>query len=233
MSRAFVLVAMLVMGCAVKPQAPALPVVKVEVWHDTVCPWCRIGLHNLEAAAAQATTAKVEIVHHAFLLEPDAPAEGVDLRARLGGKYGADRIDAMFARVTQIGASYGVRFNWEAVKVAPNSAPSHALIDWAPADKRAAVIAGIHRAYFENGQNLGDAAVLGGIAREAGLDEAAARTAVTDAGRLAAVRTAAEDATRRGITGVPFFVIGGRTLNGAQSPEDLRAALLKATSATP
>jgi len=68
---------------------PPLPVVRVEVWHDTVCPWCRIGLHNLEVAATQVTNAKVEIVHHAFLLEPNAPAEGEDLRGRLAGRVGS------------------------------------------------------------------------------------------------------------------------------------------------
>src|SRR4051794_37427539 len=25
-------------------------VVRLEVWHDTVCPWCAIGLHNLDTA---------------------------------------------------------------------------------------------------------------------------------------------------------------------------------------
>lgn len=232
MSRLVLALALCFTACT-SPRTPPLPVVRVEVWHDTVCPWCRIGLHNLETAAKQVTNAKVEIVHHAFLLEPNAPPEGEDLRGRLAGRYGSDRLEAMFARVTQVGASYGVRFDWEKVRVAPNSAASHALIDWAPADKKSAVVDGIHRAYFEQGQNLGDPNVLGAIAKEAGLDEAAARAAVVDAQRLAAVRTSAEDASRRGISGVPFFVIGGKTLNGAQSPGDLRAAIVQGTSAKP
>jgi predicted DsbA family dithiol-disulfide isomerase len=136
----------------------------------------------------------------------------------------------MFSRVTQVGASAGVRFNWDAVRVAPNSAASHALIDWAPSEKKGAVVAAIHRAYFEQGLNLGDPNVLASLARETGLDEAGARAAVTDGQRLAAVRASADEASRRGITGVPFFVIGGRTLNGAQSPEELRAAISQGAS---
>jgi predicted DsbA family dithiol-disulfide isomerase len=213
--RAAALFLALATACVVAPAAPAAPApvttVRVDVWHDTVCPWCRIGLHNLDAALDGFTAARVEVVHHAFLLDPDAPAGGTDMREHLAQKVGADRLDSMLARVSQAGAPYGVRFNWDAVKTLPNTTASHALIEWAPPARRPAVIAAIQRAHFEDGRNIGDAD--------------AARAAVTDPARLAAVRAAAEGAARRGISGVPHYEIGGRALDGAQSPETLRAAL--------
>lgn len=221
------------------PAAPAAPAeppalatpVRVEVWHDTLCPWCRIGLHGLNVALDGLAEPPVEVVHHPFLLDPDAPAEGRDLRENLGAKVGADRVEAMFERAAQVGAAFGVRFDWASVRKSPATAPSHALIEWAPAAKRGAVVEAIQRAYFEQGRDIGDPAVLAAIAREQGLDEAQARVAVTDPQRLADVRRRAEEASRSGVRSVPRFVIGGRVIEGAQSPDALRDAIVAAAAA--
>jgi predicted DsbA family dithiol-disulfide isomerase len=214
-------------GCKTdKPAPPPLPTVRVEVWHDTVCPWCRIGLHNLQAVKTElAPKVNVEIVLHPFLLNPDAPPEGKSLREHLGERYGDDRIEEMFSRVSQFGAQYGVQFRWDLVTVMPNTAASHALLESAPAEKKQAVLEALHRAYFEEGKNIGDAEVLAAIARSAGVD---ATTASAD--RLAAIRSAADSASSQGISGVPFFVIGGQGYNGAQPPEKLKAAIMQATA---
>lgn len=209
------------------PAVPAVAPVQVDVWHDTVCPWCRIGLHNLEVALAGLGDVPVELVHHPYLLEPDMPAEGRDLQAHYAAKFGADRMAGMFDRVTRAGAAAGVRFDFQSMKVSPATSASHALIEWAPSAKRAAVIAAVHKAHFEEGRNIGDAEVLSSIAASVGLDASEARTAVTDRTRLADLRRRAGEATAH-VRGVPHFVIGGRTLNGAQPPETLRAAILEA-----
>lgn len=229
--RSIVLIALLTacVGAPKPPAPPAGPVVRVEVWHDTVCPWCRIGLHNLDAATEGLQGARVEVVHHPFLLEPNAPPEGSDLRSHLAQKFGADRVDAMLARVSQAGAPYGVKFNWAAVTHSPNTVVSHALIDWAPPEKRRAVVAAIQKAHFEEGRDIGDVSVLAAIARDAGLDEAAAHAALADPARLARIRSEANAASQRGISGVPYYVIGGRVLNGAQSPDTIRSAIIDAS----
>jgi predicted DsbA family dithiol-disulfide isomerase len=124
----------------------------------------------------------------------------------------------MFARVTQAGARYGVRFDWEQVRRAPDTAPAHALLDAAPAEKRRALLEALHHAYFLRGENIGDPAVLASLA----VDVSPAR----DAARLADVRARAARASAEGIRGVPHFRFGGaRSLHGAQSPEALRQAL--------
>lgn len=214
-----------------QPAARPLPVVKVEVWHDLVCPWCRIGLHTLDAAVTSTSGAKVEVVHRPFQLEPNAPQSGTDMRAHLAAKFGADKLDAMLARVGAAGARHGVAFNWDAVKVSPNTAAAHAVMEWAPADKRPALVKALHRAHFDEGKNLGDPAVLGEAAAATGLDRAAAEAAAVDPARLDAVRTARGEASRRGISGVPYYVVGGRALNGMQPPEALRAAIETAAGA--
>lgn len=218
---------------AAAPEPPALATpVRVEVWHDTVCPWCRIGLHGLNVAIAGLAEPPVEVVHHPFLLDPTTPAEGRDLREHLGAKVGGvERVEAMFERLEQVGEGFGVRFDWASVRKSPATAASHALIEWAPDAKRTAVIDAVQRAYFEQGRDIGDPAVLAAIAREQGLDEAAARAAVTDPERLADVRRKSEEAGRAGVQSVPRFVIGGRVLSGAQSPDALRDAIVAAAAA--
>jgi len=214
------------------PQRPAAPeaavapkVVRVDVWHDLVCPWCRMGLHNLDAAVAGLKDVRVEVVHHAYQLEPGAPQSGTDMRRHLEEQFGADKVDAMLARVTQAGAQSGVVFHWDAVKVSPNTAAAHALVEWAPRGKRSAVVAGLHRAHFDEGKNLGDPEVLAAVAAAAGLDGAAARGAVQDPSRLDGVRAAGQAASARGITGVPYYEVGGRVLRGSQSAAALTETL--------
>jgi predicted DsbA family dithiol-disulfide isomerase len=198
------------------------------VTHDTVCPWCRIGCHNLHAALDTLGPRGVEVVYRPYLLEPDLPPQGADLRERLGKKYGAERVASMFADVTRAGAKYGVRFDFDRVRVQPQTAPSHALIAWAPAAQRRALVTAIHLAYFEQGEDIGAPAVLAALARGVGLDADAALGAVRDAARLGAVRQQASSAQAGGMRGVPHFVIGARELHGAQSPEALREAMLSA-----
>ena len=203
---------------------PAAAAIRVEVWHDLVCPWCRIGLHNLGVAIDGWSGPAVEIVHRPYLLEPDAPPEGVDLRARLQSKYGVPP-EQMFARVSAAGAKAGVRFDWEKVRIGPATTKAHALLGWAPREKQRALLEALHRAYFEEGANIGDDVALASIAARVGLDGDAVRAAAGDAARIADVRRAAEAASAQGIDGVPHFRFGARRLHGAQPPEALRAAL--------
>jgi predicted DsbA family dithiol-disulfide isomerase len=225
----FPLLTFSLLACA-RPQpetpAPSVPTVRVDVWHDTVCPWCRIGLHNLDAVVASLKDIRVEVVHHPFILDPSAPPQGRDFRAHLGAKFGGvDRLDAMFQRVSAAGAPYGVRFEWDKVRISPDTTASHVLIAWAPQDQRASVVDALHRAHFEEGRDIGDLEVLTDLARASHLDAAAARAAILDSARRNETRSQALAASSQGITGVPHFVMGAQTLNGAQPPERLTAAI--------
>ena len=81
-------------------------------------------------------------------------------------------------------------------------------------------------AFFVEGRELGDIGVLAELAGEVGLDGAgfaeALRTRKYREAHQRALRRAYEEA---GVTGVPMFVIGGRTLTGLQGAETLAAAI--------
>ena len=66
--------------------------IKVDLFTDTVCPWCLVGSVRLDKAiAALPDDVEVEVENHPFYLNPDTPAEGIVVADMLREKYGRDR----------------------------------------------------------------------------------------------------------------------------------------------
>jgi predicted DsbA family dithiol-disulfide isomerase len=85
-----------------------------------------------------------------------------------------------------------------------------------------------HRAFFVEGLDISDDAVLREAAREAGLDADAALEAAWDPTGLAALRSAREEALRLGVHGVPTVAAAEEVLfYGAAEPGRLRHMLVK------
>jgi predicted DsbA family dithiol-disulfide isomerase len=215
----------------------------VDIYHDTICPWCRIGHERLAKALEAFEGPPVLVRYHPFQLDPSVPPEGVDMRERLAAKYGADRIAGMFERVTQIGAADGITFRFDAVRKSPNTALSHALVEATPEVSRGQVLGAIHKAYFEAGRDIGSAEVLADIYAEAGLPRADAVAALADEALVAKVQAQAAAAARMGFGGVPHFTLhrgdraspppqsGAVSLQGAQPTDAIVAALRQAATA--
>ncbi len=210
---------------------PAMPKARivVDLTHDVVCPWCRIGHHNLRTALAELGDGTVEVRLHPFLLNPDAPPEGVDLRAHLATRYGAANIEAMFQRVTQTGKQYGLHFDFSKVRIMADTSLAHTLLAAAPPAKQGALLDALHQAHFEEGMNPGDRAALLAVWVGTGLDKASGEAVLQDTAAVQSTRQAALAAARTGIGGVPHFELAGpggqRTLHGGQSPATILQAL--------
>lgn len=198
--------------------------VKVELTHDVICPWCRIG-HARLAKAIAAVGREVEVVYRPFLLEPDLPEGGADLRERLAAKYGAGSLDGMFDRVTRIGATDGITFDFTKVRRSPNTVKAHSLIDAAPGAAKGRLLDAMHAAYFERGEDIGQDEVLLRLWSGAGLPTEAGVQALADIERAGRVRAEAAAASRRGVRGVPHFDIGELEVSGAQPVNVLVDAL--------
>ena len=196
----------------------------IQVWHDFTCPWCAIGLHNLHVALTQLGHPKGAVAFEPYLLSPDTPPEGQDLRKHLGEKYGVAQVDSMFDRVKSVGAGYGVELRYDLIRIAPQTIPAHALVASVATELRWGLVEAIHAAYFQRGENIGTEAVLTACAAVAGIDAALVAAAFAPAA-AATIRAQAAGTRQLGIQGVPHFKIGGRALHGAQDPEALVAAL--------
>ena len=206
---------------------------KVDIWSDVVCPFCYIGKRRLEEALGDfAHRDDVEVVWHSFQLDPSAPAiaEGstVDM---LAAKYGMTREQAIASQksLAANAATVGLEFNWQQTK-AGNTLHAHRLIHFAATFGLAdATKERLLRAYFTEGEAVGDRDTLVRLAAEAGLDADEVR-AVLDEGRyVGAVRADEAEAQALGIRGVPFFVVDRKYgVSGAQPADVLRQVLDKA-----
>ena len=81
----------------------------IDVYQDTVCPWCRIGKANLLRALKSWEGADtVTIRWHAYLLDPTTPPEGREFKQNMIDKMGGpDRLKQILGQVTQAGAASG------------------------------------------------------------------------------------------------------------------------------
>jgi predicted DsbA family dithiol-disulfide isomerase len=87
----------------------------------------------------------------------------------------------------------------------------------------------VMRAFFQESRNIGDPEVLGQLSAEMGLPADEFRRALDSheyAGQVERLLRHAQD--EMGITGVPLFVIGNRTLMGLQSKDAIASAIQEA-----
>jgi len=202
--------------------------ITIDVVHDTVCPWCRIGKKHLANAIAHWEREPPLVRWHPFFLNPSMPAAGVDFRSYMASIKGDANFEPMILAVTNAGTRAGLAFNWDRVRKAPNTLLSHALIHAAPQAKRNDVLDALHLEYFERGGDIGSRAQLAEIARNYGVDPAR----LDDQDHLDAIAGRAEAARYQGISGVPTFLFDGRAaISGAQPPSVLLAAIEEASAA--
>ncbi len=194
---------------------------QIDIFSDTVCPWCRIGKRHLELALADWSGEPVTIRHRSFFLDPDIPAEGYDFQAHMTAKGGGRMTpEDFFAMPRQRGKAVGLTFNFEDIAKAPNTMLSHRLVYLTPEAERGAMLDAIFAAYFEFGRDIGDPDVLAAIAAEQGQDAAAIRTALAGDAAEAQVLADVDFARQAGISSVPFFIFNDKyALSGAQPVE--------------
>ena len=212
-----------------------MPKLRVDIWSDIACPWCYIGKRRLEAALEQfAQRDDVEIVWRAFELDPSAPrllASSGSYAERLAKKYGSNvaQAESRLTQMTGVAAADGLDFRFDKIRPG-NTFDAHRLIHLAhERGAQDAVKERFLHAYMTEGAPIGDPETLSRLAREAGLD-AEEVTAVLATDQYAReVRADEEEASTLGISGVPFFVVGGRyAVSGAQPAEVLLGALKRA-----
>jgi predicted DsbA family dithiol-disulfide isomerase len=207
----------------------------VDVWSDVVCPWCYLGKRRLEAALARFEHPDgVEVTWHAFELDPEAPPVHQGRPAeRLAEKYGSsvEQAEAMNAQMTELAAQEGLEYHLDTAR-GGNSFDAHRLIALAALHGRQAEAEErMFRAYFTDGEAIGDPEVLVRLGGELGLDPVEVRAMLESDHLAAEVRADEATAGRLGIRGVPFFVLDRRYgVSGAQPADVLVEALEHARS---
>lgn len=203
---------------------------KIDIWSDIACPFCYAGTTQLnQALAGFAHKDQVEIVHHSFQLDPNAPfVAEQSINAMLAAKRGIseDQADHMNQQVAEMFAGLGLEMNHHAAKLV-NTLHGHRLVHFAASQgKQAAMLARLFKAYFTDGLSVADSETLVQLASEVGLDAQAARAALESDAYSAEVQADLGQAAQYGIQGVPFFIFDSKyAVSGAQGTQAFSQAL--------
>lgn len=196
---------------------------RLDVHLELICPWCQIGLRQLQRARAALQALhpalRLELHWHWQPLLPGLPEQGLPFREfylrRLGS---AAAVAARQAQVREAGRAVGLDFDFERIALMPNTRLAHALLadgleQLAPAAFEA-LLERLFAAHFQFGENLGDPALLARLAEAHGV--------------LRSQRPHLPMRPEPEVPGVPYFVVDQRyALSGAQPHEQLLAMLLR------
>jgi predicted DsbA family dithiol-disulfide isomerase len=156
----------------------------------------------------------VELIWRAFELRPE-PVPVIDPNSEYLRRVWNDSVSPLAERL-------GVTMRFPRVK--PRTRLTHEAAHWARAQGHFDDYHGeIFRAFFERGEDIGDADVLVALALGLGLDSQSLRQALSSHEFVASVLLDEREAARWGISGVPAFIANRKAaLSGVQPVENLR-----------
>lgn len=196
--------------------------IKLDIISDPICPWCYIGKTHLDKALSQVPGHPFVIEWHPFQLNPAMPAEGMDRRAYLEGKFGGKEAAVRaYAPVVDAAEKAGLSINFEAMKRTPNTMDAHRLIHWAGIEGRqTAAVSALFKAYFEEGRDIGSHDTLADIADGIDMDASVVLRLLQSDSDLEDIRARDAHSRQMGVNSVPTFIVAGKhAVPGAQPPE--------------
>ena len=200
----------------------------IDIVSDVVCPWCYIGKKRIEDALKLVPDVPVEVRWRPFFLNPWVPREGMSREDYLTTKFGSvDAYNGIAQRVVAAAGEEGLSYKPGLVKRQPNTIDCHRLIHWADAKGKAAEMKQrLMELYFRDGGDLSDTQVLVKAAADCGLDADDVRKRLATDEDVALISALAQDASNKGISGVPTYVFAQKyAVSGAQDPELLARAI--------
>ncbi|WP_291843021.1 DsbA family oxidoreductase [Maricaulis sp.] len=209
-------------------------VVTVDIVSDLVCPWCWLGKRHWDDARKLTSDIKVDTVWRPFQLDPTLPREGRPykdyMREKFSGAEASGRWKAMRDHLEQAGPGAGIDFRFDDIAMRPNTLNAHRLMRWAGGqDKSDAMGEALFAAFFSEGRDIGDLAVLAELAGKAGLDAAVTADLLATDRDEKAVWEEELFYRKLGVSGVPTYIFNGRfAVSGAQEPAVLADAIRQA-----
>jgi len=203
------------------------PTIKIDFVSDVACPWCAVGLGNLnQAIAALGEKVNFEVHFRPFELNPNMPHGGQDAIEHLTEKYGltAEQVKINQANIRAKALEAGFTFHPDGRKRVYNTFHAHRLLYWAAKEyglfKQACLKKELLNTYFCLAVNLDDQENLIDAVIRAGLDKERAQEILKSKEFSDEVREEESSYTGAGISSVPSIILNNRyLLQGAQPPE--------------
>ena len=208
---------------------------KIEMISDVICPWCVIGLRELERALERMTDVVAADLHfQPYELDPNRPVDGEKItdiyKARFGKSF--NEMAEQREMVRTRGANVGFAINMTENSRIYNTFDAHRLLHWAEAKgKQLALKHALFTAHFTEGRNISDYDVLAEIAAGAGLDKAEAMKVLDDGLYADDVRKAEQYWQSAGVRSVPGFVINGKHFISGGQTADVFEKMLRQVAA--
>lgn len=197
--------------------------IRVDIVSDIVCPWCIVGLRQLQTAVEN-TGIDIDVHWHPFELNPQMPDEGQNLQEHICEKYGStpEQSHENRERLTTIGAELDFAFQFNDKSRMVNTFKAHQLLHWANLQGQEHELKmALFSANFTGQQNINDPEVLLNVVDSIGLNKEEAKAVLDDARHREDVRREQKSWTDRGVTGVPAMVFKQKYLvTGAQGVEN-------------
>ncbi|HTV53117.1 MAG TPA: DsbA family oxidoreductase [Steroidobacteraceae bacterium] len=207
----------------------------IDFVSDVSCPWCAIALGGLETALAKvAAEIEAEIHFQPFELNPRMQKGGESLIEHLSEKYGSSAQDIAAAQeaIRERGAAVGFNFDLQKRTRIYNTFDAHRLLHWAGIEgKQRALKHALLSAYFTEGRDPSDPAVLIEIAASVGLDGPRARQILAADEYAAEVRARERFYQSQGIDAVPTVIVDRRYLIQGGQPAQVFEELLRRLAA--
>lgn len=207
--------------------------VKISIWSDYSCPFCYIVEKRIENLLNELGIGeRVEFDIHSFELYPDAPVIAQERTLdRFAKKYNLTLEEAMLRieAISELGRKEGLDFKYESTRNT-NTMDAHRLTQYVKSlgdsklTKQVSDL--IFEAYFTFNLELSNYEVLYNIARKAGLNLEEVKKVLSTNKFENIVREDEVFANSYGITAVPFIVINGKGVMGAQDKEFFRKLIL-------
>lgn len=214
----------------VKSDSIPMKKMTVEIWSDIVCPFCYIGKTRFdEALSAFEHRDNVEVIWRSFLLNPDQKTDTtISIHQYLADSKGwtLSYAKQVGAQVTDMAAQSGLTFQFDSVVVA-SSVRAHQLMHLAKAQGVSSELKTLlFKAYFTDGKNIDDIAVLTELGLQAGLDAQQIAGVLSSDQYIEDINKDISLAQQMGVRGVPFFVyLGKYVVSGAQDLDTFKRAL--------
>lgn len=207
-------------------------ILPVSVYSDYTCPWCYIGNARLDRLKqALPDDVELQVEWKPFEIHPEVPPEGMPVEAL---PYPREQWDLMVANLRRQAVAEGLEIaDRPKLSNTHDALAASAYVQAEEPEHFDAFHHALFRVYFGEGQDIGDRAILRGVATESGVDVARMQAALEQGRYEETLRETTATARRLGITGTPTFVFGERYgAVGAQPVEELRRVAERALAET-
>lgn len=202
----------------------------IQFVSDVMCPWCVVGLRNLNIALEQLSDqVSTDINFQPFELNPDMSPEGQDFSEHITEKYGIskEQSDQNRKMIKARGEEVGFAFNFTPESRMRNSFDAHRLLHWAKLEgKQAELKNALFKAHFTYNQDVSDYKVLTSLAADIGLSPQAAKGVLERNHYAEDVRRQEQFWQQNGVSSVPTVIINNKyAISGGQPAEQFKQAI--------